>query len=126
MKPSQMPDDSRGRSGWLAGVPAVEVADDGDVLGRRGPDGEVGAGGAVARHRVGAELLVEAGVRALVEQVQVLLVAQACHVVRNGLQCRHPRSPPGYCSIAKMARRLRRGGAAARFIVSRNVSRAKR
>ena len=41
-----------------AAIPHVEVADDGDALGIRRPDGEVHAGHAVDRAQVGAELLV--------------------------------------------------------------------
>ena len=61
-------------SGWLALVPAVEVADDGDVACAFGrPDGEVGAGLTPSTvRRVGAELVVQAEVAALVEQVQVV------------------------------------------------------
>jgi hypothetical protein len=56
----------------LAGFPAVEIADDGDALGVGRPDAEGDALLAVAGRRVGAEVLVEAEVGALVEEVDVV------------------------------------------------------
>jgi hypothetical protein len=53
------------------GVPAVEVADDGDGGGVGGPDGEVGAVAAVDGEEVGAELVVEIEVVAFLEEVDV-------------------------------------------------------
>ena len=53
------------------GVPAVEVADDGDVVRVRRPDGEISPADAGDLHRVRAEFLVEPVMPALVEQVQV-------------------------------------------------------
>src|SRR5690606_36436395 len=59
--------------------PAADVADHADGLGRGRPDGEAGA----AVRRVGAEDLVEAVVRALVEEVEVELADR-------------PRRPPAH------------------------------
>ena len=56
-----------------AAVPAVEVADDADARGVRRPDREVHAGGAAERHRVRAELVVDAGVLAFAEQIEVVV-----------------------------------------------------
>jgi len=77
-----LPDSRRaaGPQRVASGIPAVEVADDGDIAGVRCPDGEVDAVGAVGAHRVGAELVVEVEVRALIEEVQVV-VAESCDVV---------------------------------------------
>ena len=60
-----------GRHGVGVGVPAIEVADDGDALGVRRPDGEVGAGLAVNGDEMRAKLVVETVVAALVEEVEV-------------------------------------------------------
>jgi hypothetical protein len=54
-------------------LPVVEVADDADAFGVGRPDGEVGAVNARRGARVRAELQVQPVVRALVEQVQVVL-----------------------------------------------------
>ena len=54
-----------------AAVPAVEVADDADPDRVRRPDGEMHAGDAADLQRMRAELLVDAGVVALAEQVHV-------------------------------------------------------
>ena len=56
-----------------ASVPAVEVADDADAGGVGGPDGEMDALGRTDRHRVRAELVVDARVIAFAEQVQVVV-----------------------------------------------------
>ncbi len=66
-----MPEWLARRHGMGVGVPAVEVADDGDALGVRGPDGEIGAGFAVDGDEMRAKLVVETVVAALVEEVEV-------------------------------------------------------
>ncbi len=56
-----------------APVPVVEVADDAGAGGVGGPDGEVHALGRADGHRVGAELVVDAGVVALAEEIEVVV-----------------------------------------------------
>ncbi len=60
-----------GPEGMAAGRPAVEVADDGDALGVRRPDGELRPRTAAGLHEVGAELVVELEVVAFFEEVDV-------------------------------------------------------
>jgi len=57
--------------GGGVGVPAIEIANDGDALGIGRPDGEPGAGTAVEGDEVGTHLLIEAVVAALVEKMEV-------------------------------------------------------
>ena len=54
-------------------LPAVEVADDGDRGGIRGPDGEARAGDALEHAGMRPELVGEVQVSALVEQVEVVV-----------------------------------------------------
>ena len=56
-----------------AAVPAVEVADHADPLGVRRPHGEAGAAHAVRRADVRAELVIDAPLIALAEEIQVRL-----------------------------------------------------
>ena len=65
-----------------AAVPRVEVADDADAIRVGCPDGEVHAGGAADRHRVRAELVVDAGVLALAEQIEVVVGDDAAVAIR--------------------------------------------
>ena len=59
---------------WMAApVPAVEIADEADAHRVRCPHGEADAGDALHRHRVRAQLLVEAQVPSLGDQVDVHL-----------------------------------------------------
>ena len=70
-----------------AAVPGVEVADDGDALRIRRPDGEVHTAHAAERHRVRAQPVVHFAQRALAEQVQVVIgddAAEAVRVVEDG------------------------------------------
>ena len=53
------------------GVPAVEVADNGNAFGIGGPDREIGTGLAIVRDQVRAKLLVETVVAALVKEMEV-------------------------------------------------------
>ena len=68
--------------GVHAPVPAVEVADDAGAGGVGGPDGEVHALGGADRHRVRAELVVDAGVVALAEEVEVVVGDDAAVSIR--------------------------------------------
>ena len=52
-------------------VPIVEIADDADALGVRRPDGKAGAGHAVSRAQLRAELFVNFPLVALAEQKQI-------------------------------------------------------
>ena len=71
--PSQMPDDRRAaRADGASGSQPLKSPIDRDALGVRRPDREVRAGGSPSARRVGAELLPEARVRALVEEVEVV------------------------------------------------------
>ena len=76
-----------GRERVAGGVPAVEVADDGDGGRVGGPDGEVGALAAVDGEGVGAELVPEPEVAALLEEVDVPFreEARAVDDVRHGV-----------------------------------------
>ena len=65
-----------------AAVPVVEVADDGDRLRGRGPDGERGAAHAVELAHVRAEPLPQLLVAALADQVQVELADRGQEAVR--------------------------------------------
>ena len=65
-----------------AAVPRVEVADDADALGVGRPDAEMHAGGLADAHRVRAELVVDARVLALREQVGVVLGDDAAVAIR--------------------------------------------
>ena len=65
-----------------APVPVVEVADDADAGGVGGPDGEVHALGRADRHRVRAELVVDAGVVAFAEEVEVVVGDDAAVAIR--------------------------------------------
>ena len=71
-----------------APVPVVEVADDADARGVGGPDGEVDAFGRAERHRVGAELVVNPGVVAFAEQIEIVVGDRR---VRSGTDRRSPR-----------------------------------
>ena len=71
MKPSQMPEDCARVQRRGVRVPLIEVADHADGVGVRRPDGEGDARRAVDAGHVRAELLVDARVGTLVEQVQV-------------------------------------------------------
>ena len=57
--------------GVAAAVPEIEVADHADALRSRREDREGDALDAVEHHRMGAELVVEAQMRAFAEQVQI-------------------------------------------------------
>src|SRR5438105_13359767 len=57
--------------GVAAAIPHVEIADDRDALGIRGPDGEVHAGDAIHGAWMGAELFVALPVLAFAEQMQI-------------------------------------------------------
>ena len=76
-----------------AAVPAVEVADDADALRVRRPDREVHAVGVADAHRVRAELVVDAGVVALAEQIEIEVGDDAAVPIR--VVDLRPRSPPG-------------------------------
>ena len=65
-----------------APVPVVEVADDAGAGGVGGPDGEVHALGRADGHRVGAELVVDAGVVAFAEEVEVVVGDDAAVAIR--------------------------------------------
>ena len=65
-----------------AAVPPVEVADDADTGGIGGPDGEVDAVRVADGHRVRAEPLVDARVRAFAEQIDVVVADDAAVAVR--------------------------------------------
>src|SRR5436190_3943546 len=52
-------------------IPIVEVADDADALGVGGPDGEAGAGHAINSAQLGAQLIIDAELLALAEQIQI-------------------------------------------------------
>ena len=70
-----------------APVPVVEVADDADAGRVRRPDREVDAFDAADRHRMGAELVVDAGVVAFAEEIEVVVgehPAEAVGVVDLG------------------------------------------
>ena len=73
MKPSQMPDWRPVRQGVAACVPAVEVADDPDLLRVRGPHGEVGPRHLRLLEHMGAQLVVQAVVIAFVKEVEVVV-----------------------------------------------------
>ena len=74
---SQIPElSSRGLQGVGGGIPAVEVADDGDGLGVRGPDGEEDPLGALPGKEVGPQLAIEIEVVSLPEEVHVVLRQQ--------------------------------------------------
>ena len=53
-------------------IPAVEVADGVDALGIRRPHREIRSRRAVALHETGAEFVVQAIMRALIEQMQIV------------------------------------------------------
>ena len=65
-----------------APVPVVEVADDAGAGGVGGPDGEVDALGRADGHRMGAELVVDAGVVAFAEEVEVVVGDDAAVAIR--------------------------------------------
>ena len=65
-----------------AAVPVVEVADDAGARGVGGPDGEVDAFRRADGHRVGAKLVVDAGVIALAEEVEVVVGDDAAESIR--------------------------------------------
>ena len=70
-----------------APVPVVEVADDADAGRVRGPDREVNAFDAADRHRMRAELVVDAGVIAFAEEIEIVVgehPAEAVGVVDLG------------------------------------------
>ena len=71
----QLPDPARSHRAHRVqpAVPRVEVADDAHRHGRRRPHRERGAGHALVRDHVRAEVLVELLVAALADQVQVQL-----------------------------------------------------
>jgi len=52
-------------------IPIVEIADDADALGVRGPDGEACAGDAVDGAEMGAEFVVDAAFVAFAEQIEI-------------------------------------------------------
>src|ERR1700690_2038646 len=64
-------------------IPAVEVSDHGNVAGVRSPDAEDDALHSLRFHDVGAHLLVNAIVAALVEQVKIV-GSQQGNVVADG------------------------------------------
>ena len=65
-----------------AAIPLVEVADDAHALRIGGPDGEVHAGDAADRHHMRPELVPRAMMRALAEEVQVVLGQHRTELVR--------------------------------------------
>ena len=82
-KISHTPLDAERAHRMHASVPAVEVADDADAMGVGRPDGEVDAVGAADAQRVRAELVVDAGVVALAEQVEIEVGDDAAVAVRD-------------------------------------------
>ena len=66
----------------VAGSPIIEIANEAYLLGRGRPDGEIRAGYAVDRHRMRAELFVEAVVAAFVEEVEIVWSKQRCARLR--------------------------------------------
>ena len=65
-----------------APVPVVEVADDADAGGVGGPDGEVDAFGRAERRRMRAELVVDPGMVAFAEQIEIVVGDDASEAVR--------------------------------------------
>src|SRR5262249_54490646 len=60
-------------------LPVIEVADDADLAGVGGPDGEVRAGDAILRAGVSTEFFVEPVVFAFAEEVEVEVGEKGCH-----------------------------------------------
>ena len=79
------------------------------ALGVRRPDGEVRAAAAVDRRRVRAELVVQAQVAALVEEVQVVVGEQASTSWHARI-ARSPSSPPSRVIAASSRSRMPRSG----------------
>src|SRR5687767_15135481 len=57
-------------------LPVIELADDADVVGVRGPYGKVGARPALLFQEMRAELIVEAKVAAFVEKIKIVVGEQ--------------------------------------------------
>jgi hypothetical protein len=92
-----------------AAVPVVEVADDGDRLRGRRPDGERGAAHAVELEHVRAQLLPQLLVAALADEVQVELADRRQEPVR--VLGRHlPVAVGDLVGVGERQRRLREAG----------------
>ena len=106
-----------------AAVPAVEVADHADAIRVGRPDREVHAGRAADRHRVRAELVVDAGVLALAEQVEVEVGEHAAVAIRivDSRRRRRRDTSPAADSRGSACRLRQRGFEDARGMPPRHV-----